>query len=765
MLQTNRAFASPSPTTAAPEPPPVSDLVRIATAFLMRQYPVVLFVVCLAMALAAVYLFTTPPSFTGQAKLIIDTRKVQLFQQQPILGDIAIDSATVDSQVEILKSENVARAVIKELRLTEDPEFVGAGGGLIGTTLGFIARLLPDEPASEFSLTRKAMTAFRDRLTVKRVGLTYVIDIGFRSFDPGHAARVANAIADAYVVDQLESKYQATRRASVWLQDRINELRQQASAAERAVVEFKTKNNIVDAGGGRLMTEQQLSELNSQLVIARSQTAEAKARFDRIEDVRRAEVPDATVTDMLRNDVITKLRSQYLDLSNREADWSRRYGAQHLAAVNLRNQMREIRRSIADELGRIAQSYRSEYEIAKAREDAIREGLAASVAVSQTTSQAQLALRDLEAAAQTYRTLHDNFLQRYMESVQQQSFPITEARLITEATRPMRKSHPSTLMVLAIFGIGGTIAGVGLALFRDMSDRVFRTRSQVESELQCDCISVVPSLKRESAKRSGADALLQASPSSPTTNEPAGPRTIIRRRDMLWTAVDAPFSRFAESIRSIKVSIDLNRTSKANKVIAITSSLPGEGKSTVALSLAQLICQSGARAVLLDCDLRNPSLSRELAPDAASGFLEVISQRQPLKDVLWTDPTTGLAFLPVVIPRIAHTSEILSSELTKQCLDDLRHQFDYVIVDLPPLAPLVDVRAAAHLFDSFIFVVEWGRTKIDVVSEALRASRTIYENLLGVVLNKADLNAMSRYQGDYKEYYASRYWGQYGTTT
>ena len=191
------------------------------------------------------------------------------------------------------------------------------------------------------------------------------------------------------------------------------------------------------------MGEQQVAELSSQLVIARAQSAEARARLDRIETVLHADSPDATVdstvADTLKNDVITKLRSQYLEYKQRTADWTARVGPNHLAVVNLRNEMAEIRKSILDELRRIAESYKSDYQIAKQREEGIQKELSQAISVSQETDQAQVTLHELESNSQTYRALYDNFLQRYMESVQQQSFPITEARVISPASRPLQQ--------------------------------------------------------------------------------------------------------------------------------------------------------------------------------------------------------------------------------------------------------------------------------------------------------------------------------------
>ena len=609
---------------------------------------------------------------------------------------------------------------------------------------------------------RTAIGTFEDNLKVKRSGLTYTIDIEFKSLNPERAAQVANATADAYVVDTLDAKYQTTRRAASWMQDRLKELREETANAEHAVVDYKTKNHIVDSGG-RLMNEQQLAELNSALIQARAMTAETKARLDRVQqiiaqgDVDPASSVTATVADTLKSEVINKLRTQYLEFDAKASLWTPKYGANHLAVVNLRNQMRELRRNIFAELERTAETFKSDYEIAKAREESVQKSLNQIVAKSQTTNEAQITLHSLQSTAETYRALYDSFLQRYMESVQQQSFPVSEARLITSATRPLTKSSPKSMLVLALAGFGGVILGLGLGVLRDISDRVFRSTGQVEERLKADCISVVPLVKSapKPKEEQWPDVLFLADPriaaSSWTT-------------ELLSTVANSPLSRFAESIRAIKVAADL-KVVKTNRVIGITSSVPNEGKSTIAVALAELIAHGGARVLLVDCDLRNPSLSRKLAGEAEVGLLEVIAGRVSIEDVLWFDAATGFEFLPAILPaRLAHSSEILRSELTLKLFEALRDSYDYVIVDLSPLAPVVDVRVVTSLVDSFVFVVEWGRTKIDVAEHALANAPGVHENLLGVVLNKADMNTFARYQSHRGNYYYNRYYARYGYT-
>lgn len=757
MLQRNQIPPSLDLRNRPAELPSLADTFDAFISYLLRQYWIILGTAALCLFGGICYLMTAAPSYTALATMIMDTRKFQVMQQQSPVTDAPVDSSAVESQVEILKSENVALAVIRDLKLADDPEFVGSRTGAAGAVLDFVSGLFTRRaPLSEFDRTRRAVRTFQKQLDVRRRGMTYVIEISFRSLDPERAAQIANAVADAYIVDQLDSKYQATRRASVWLQDRIQELRSQASNAERAVLDYKKANNIVTSSG-KLLDEQQLGELNTQLVQVKSQVADAKAKLDRIEAVVKAGAPDATVADTLNNQVITKLRSQYLELANREADWSSRYGYNHLAAVNLRNQMREIQSSMMDELKRLAESYKSDYAIALQRQNEIERAVNESVSQSQSTNQAQVTLRELQSSAQTYRSLYDNFLQRYMENVQQQSFPVSEARVITRASRPLSKSHPQTLVVLAISTLGGLIAGLGLGVLRDLYDRVFRTADMVEEILDTDCVAIVPRVP---------PGQIKAAVAAGRPNLPSGPRAIQRGDEpVLWAAVDAPFSRFAEAIRSIKVNADLNVT-KPSKILGLTSALPNEGKSTLAFVFAQLVAQSGARVLLVDCDLRNPSLSRKVAATAERGILDVLSNNATLHDTVWRDPETGLAFLPgATRSRIAHSHDVLASDQMKDFIDRARGHYDYVIVDFPPLTPVVDVRTTAHFVDSFIFIVEWGKTQVQVVERALRSARAVNENLLGVVLNKADIAAMSRYSGyGGKNYYYNSHYGRYGYT-
>jgi succinoglycan biosynthesis transport protein ExoP len=737
---------------------PLIEALQDAIRIVRRQLPIVLVIVLCSLALAVLYLANTPPRFTASGAMVIDTRKVQVLDKESVLGEAQIDTSTVQTQVEMLKSDNIALAVIRKLHLIDDPEFVPAPNR---ESKGLFSFLFPRAPAKELTNEEREQIAlgnFRSGLAIGREGLTYVIDISYTSLNPEKSALIANAVVEAFVNDQLEAKYQAARRAGVWLLDRIKELRTQSAAAERAVVDFKKQNNIIDTGpavggvGGRLINEQQLSEVNSQLILASAATAEAKARLDRITAVMSQEIPDASVTDALTSEIIIKLRQQYLELAQREAIFSQRYGANHLATVNLRTQMEEIRHSITDQMRRIAESYKSDYEIARTREQSLKDSLANAVTQSQTSNQAQVQLRELTSNAETSRALYDHFLQRYMETVQQQdAIPISETRMISPAFPPQSKSSPKTPLALAIALAGGSLLSFAAAYLREASDGVFRTSDQIENTLHVNCLAMAPMLKTGAPSKDGGGA----GSGSSDVNE-AKPRSFLRN------VVDAPFSRYAEAVRSVKIAADLNGALKSHKVIGLTSTLPNEGKSTLAANLAHLIADAGGRVLLLDGDLRSPSLSRWLAPDAP-GLIDVVIGNVSIDASIITLPGSRLDFLPAgATSKLPHTNEILASAAMKSLVDGLRAKYDYIIVDLSPVAPIVDVRTTGHVIDTYVYAIEWGKTRIDVVERGLSEAQGVYDRLLGVVLTKVDMAAQSRYERYHGNHYYKKYYSKYG---
>jgi polysaccharide biosynthesis transport protein len=702
--------------------------------FLGRQWRLIALIAGLTVLLGVGYLALTPKKYTAQADMIIDTKRVTWTQSELASENRTVEDASVESEIETTKSERVATMVARQLKLTEDSEFVGAGSGLRHRILSLFSSRPEPEPSND-EVLRRVLATVKDNLRVTRLGRSYIEQIAYTSLDRDKAARIANAFADAYIEDQLQAKFEATHRASVWLEQRIGELRKQASDAYKEVQDFKSKNSIIIGVDGKLASEVELDQLGVALAKARADTSQARARLDRIERVleQRTEketfnIPDPIVTDALSNPVITKLRQQFLDDQNKESEWSARYGADHQAARNLRAEMAALQRAIWDEISRIGESYKSELQIAKSQEESIDKRMMEVFQSSGSTRQSQVRLRELETAANTYRGIYETFLSRFTQSVQQQSFPSTEARVVTVASPPNAPSSPKIGLTLALAAICGLGLGIMSAFAREQMNRQIHTRAELESLLGTSCLAVLPAFaqKRTPIRNRGA------------TRDSGGVFRLISEA--------APFSATAEALRYIKVAIDLHPA--GGKVIGFVSALPGEGKTTVAAGFGAFIARNGGRTLLVDADLRNPSMTRTLGYNDAPGLLDMVADKSSFDDLVINDSKHKFDFLPASTRvKASNSSDILNSPAMKQMLKAAKNDYDYVLVDLPPILPVVDVKAVAHLFDAFVLVVEWGSTSTDEILKAVAASPILSERLLGAVLNKADEDVMRRFEG------------------
>lgn len=728
----------------------VDQLIAIAR----RQWIVVAAAVIVTLVLGVAYLLTAVPLYTASTSVLIDRGNSEVVQQLSTIGGVLDDEASVLSQVELLKSDTVGMATVDRLKLQDNAEFMSSGGSVFGAITGSVRGLLSSIGLSSNSSVdfidasearrRSALSRLKGGLAIQRVGRAYVLEIAFTSSSPSLAASIANAMAESYINDKLDAKYEATRRAGEWLQDRIEELRQQSLASDLAVQKFRSANGLVTAGNG-LVSDQQLTELNSALIVARADTARAQARSDRIQEILASGQTDAIVTDALDSSVINTLRQKYLEASKLESEITRRLGPDHVQAVRLRQEMSEYNRLMFDELKRIAESYQSELEVARSRERNITEGVLKATSVSVTASETQVQLRELERSSEAYKNLYQTFLQRYQEAVQQQSFPVTEARIISKAVGPGGPSSPRKPLVVAISILFGLMAGAGIGAFREFRDRFFRTGDQVRDVLGLEYLGATPAIVKK------ADASVAA----PVDGE------VHFRNSVSNFSMNYPLSSFSETLRSCKIAIDLN-IAKPSKIIGLVSTLPGEGKSTIALNLSQVLAKSG-RTLLIDTDLRNPGTTRAIGQHAQAGLIQVLTEGVPYTSVLLHDAVSGLDVLPVVVKRrITHSSELLASPQMHQLLARVSAEYDYVVLDLPPLAPVVDARSIASRIDGFIMVVEWGVVSRKVVQQTLVAEHQIAERTLGVVLNKVDVQKLKLYR-EYgsSDYYSSRYSSYY----
>src|ERR1700722_3102665 len=726
-----------------------------------RQARVVIVAAVVGLLVGFAYIVTAVPQYTATTNILIDSQKDKN-EVSASIAELVFDTGAIDSQVEVLKSEKVALAVIAALNLTHDPQFMDARFTLVGQAFAilrtafdvsgwFVSRHKSDaDEAAE--LQRSAINHLKGNVDVRRVARTYVLGVEYTDPDRTEAAAIANAFAEAYLTEQLGAKYDATRRAAGWLETRLAELKQSSLDADFAVQKFKADKGIVETGGDKpgLISDQQITELNQEMATAGADTARAEARYSQIQDVLKSGRVGATVPDSLANPVINDLRTKYLTASKTEAQLESKLGSGHLQVVNLRRDMAEYERLIFEELQRIGESYRSDAEVARAKEQSLNQSMSSLVGANAGTNQTLVQLRELERESDTYRNLYQTFMQRYQETLQQQSFPIAEARVITAATPPTIPSYPKRAMVLALSAVLGVLVGSGIGALREICDRVFRTASHVRDDLGLEFLGMLPSIDAAVIYRKSKDA---------------HPRQIEVTNSLQRYSLDHALSSFSETLRVAKVALDLALGDRKPKIVGVISALPGEGKSTVAKNFASLLAHLGAKTVLIDADLRNPALSRGIAGKAEAGIVEAIRGERPIRDLLLFEPDSGLFVLPAVMKkRVQHTSEVLSSPGMRNVLKQAGELFDYIVVDLPPLGPVVDVRAAASMFDAFLLLVEWGRTSRMMVQNILESDPALYEKCIGILFNKVQMKKIMLYESyGAKDFYHNRYSKYYHT--
>jgi succinoglycan biosynthesis transport protein ExoP len=734
----------------------VDQIIAIAR----RQWKLVVVCVLGAMVLGVAYLFTAVPIYSASASILIDTSNQKIADQLSAVTGVLVDEASILSQVELIRSDKIALAVSEKLNLKDDASFWAEEGGLVSQILSSVKALLDVSswfdsgaggPVDQEQLQQAVVWNLKDHLDVDRIERTYVLTLVYSSANPHLAAEITRAYADAYLTDQLDSKYESTRRASDWLQKRIAELRQKSLETDLAVQKFKAEKGLITTDG-QLVSEQQLTQLNSQLILAQADTANVEAKYKRISSILDSGAMEAAVTESLESSIITDLRSKFLEASRREADISSRLGAKHVQAVRLRNEKSEYRRLMFEELARIAQSYKSNLDVALARQKNLEQQVAQATGISANANDEQVQLRELERESETYKKLYETFLQRYQEAVQQQSFPITEARVISNPVTPSVPSAPKKPLVMALSVFLGLLVGACLGAFREFRDRFFRTADQFRSVLELEPLGTVPYARpTEIIKHQAAIAA--------TTNS----RVLNKDNSLANYVIDHPLSSFAETMRSAKIAIDIFVDKKRPKTVGFVSVLPGEGKSTVSINFAELLASQGSRVLLIDADLRNPGATRQIGRHAERGILEALQDSVPARDILMINPDTKLAFLPAVIKRrIPYSSELLASEAMDRIIEEVSDAFDYIIFDLPPLAPVVDARAMSSKLDAYIFVVEWGKTARNVVKKTLVANAAVAVKCAGVILNKVDTSKMKFYQSyGSSEFYYSKYSSYY----
>jgi succinoglycan biosynthesis transport protein ExoP len=741
-------------------------------AILVRRAGSIALCVAVVVALAIAYLLFATPFYTSATQILLDDNMAKYAEDAAPAASAQQVDMQIASAVEILKSTELALRVVDAQKLDDNDTILNpsqsplalikSGGKLIASVLTLGGPPISEDDARN-ARRQKAAALIQQSLDVQRVNRSAVLSVSFRSTDPLLAARITKAYADAYLNDQLNANFDATESASVWLQQRLTDLRERSQQAALDVAKFKTDNGLTSANG-ELMSEQQLADLTKQLIVAQADAASASARYNQFKSIveqgpNNAVSNAAISSNQTDNTVIQDLRSRYNSVSKREQEITSNFGADHPQAVALRTEKQDIGRQIFEELQQLTASYGNEFKVAQSREESLRQNIEHLTGKNSESDKSLVQLNDLEQRATALKTLYESYLGRFEQASQQQSFPIAKARVISEAGVPVSPSSPKKTMTLGLAIVLGVMAGGALTAFQEFRERFFRVEGDVRTILGLKFLGYLPLVGKPRKEGKFFRSRRGETANGPESEAEDGESF----ERIMRIVIEAPRSVFAETLRNAKLASDVMFQGKTDRVIGVVSALPGEGKSTTAANFAALLASSGKRTLLIDADLRNPGLTRMLRTPPKQGLVEAVLGEISWASAVKVDSRTKLAILPVLPnDHLMHTSELLASQGMFNLMENARKMFDYVVVDLAPLGPVIDAKAFAPQVDGFLFVSEWGTTPTNVVRDILNAEPQIKSKILGVILNKTDMAELGkfsnfggseRYRGKYTSYY------------
>ena len=728
---------------------------------LWRRKSVILGTAATLMVLAVLILAQLTPTYRATALVMIDSRQPKIVNIDQVLAGLSSDDETVRSEVQVLQSRDLARQTIAKLGLDQNPEFNSElqprrWQGLLKdyipsawvtvakdyipsawATAAAVDAATHDEAPQEAQRSR-LVDAFEQRLTVDSEPHSRVIRIGFASKDPRLAAMIVNTLARDYLESQIQAKSEATKRANHWLSDHLTSLRDQVTASEAAVEAFRTQAGLLQSkpndGKDITVATEELSGINVELVRAQADRAAAEAKLRPVQAALSSNAGAESISAVLQSQLIQHLVEQQARLEQRAAELATQYGDAHPVTINVNAELRGLQRKIEAEVAKVVQGLKNDVFVAQAREAALTKKLEQAKARAARLDEADIHLRALEREASANRSLYANFLDRFKQTSNQSGdLEQPDARIISSADVPTVPTFPKKNLALGLALIIALFAGVVLAFLLEQLDQGFRSMDQIGKLTGFRPLGLIPTLKS------------------------------VRRRGVHTRIVDRPATPFAEALRSLATKLLLLDTNDAPRTILFASSLPREGKTTVAVSLAYLQASVGKTVAFVDCDLRRPLAHIEMKVPLKLGLVDYLSGGASIDEIKYREPRCGITVIPAG-GATRNPAGLLASGPMKALLKALTQTHDVVILDSAPILAVCDALALCSVVDKTVYLVRWARSRRAIVLKGLHALVEARANVAGIVLSRVDVRKHSRYgytdsglyYGRLTEYYGHR---------
>jgi len=714
---------------------------NIFHSFWIHRYLFV-FIVIVVGIIGMVLVSRLVPRYTSETKVLIGVPISQVIDVKSVLSGDMNSEFALKSESETILSRELAKKVITKLDLLNVPEFNPNSKSSEKSSPSALnpKSWLPDSIKSKLGLEENeavisdeekqarimlaATEIYIGKLKVEPVKGSQIVSIKFESLSAKLAAKIANAHAESYIVGQLQVKFEATEKANAWLNSRLTDLRAKVVNSEKAVESYRAAHGLVSGSNKEAgLVGEQLSEINNQLITAKVQKSEAAARLEQVAKLRNSGMDIEAVSEVLSSPLIQNLRGQETELTRKLSEISVELGQNHPKMKSTTAELSGVRTKIKAESGKIIAGLHNELNIANTRVTNLQNSLVASQRIADQNGKEEVQLRALEREANANKLLFETFLNRFKETTSTQGTEQADARVISVAEVADIPSFPKKkmlLMMVIVMAFGSASAVVFLLEFLRAG---LRSPEEVEAHLGFAALGLMPKITEK-----------------------------IAAYDYLLTK---PNSSLAGAINSLRISLILSSPDKSVSSLIITSTLPNEGKTTLALSLARSAAITGQKVIVIDADFRQSSLTKYLGiTNNAQGLTDLIlSSDAVLKDCLCKDGKTGLMIMPKGSVEYLNSADVFASERMKSLLTTLRAEFDLIIFDTPPVLAATDARVLASLVDKVVFVVAWDKTPRTIVKTGLDELLKSASHIAGIVLQQVNLQQYTYSSGDSGFYY------------
>ena len=680
-------------------------------------------VVCV---LAIVVTFAMTPIYSGTATLLIEAEQANVVSIEEVYGIDSSQREYYQTQFEILNSRKLAERVIAELNISSHAEYDRS------VKRGFdyndyIPFLPPAEPTSKEQDRQSVTNEFIENLTITPIRNTQLVNVTFESADAELAYKAANALGNAYINNHLESKLELTQKASSWLTERLTGMTADLQQAEQTLRAFQERENLIDVRGVQTLTAKELDDQTGKLVDARKLVGAAKSQFEAAGDVNGPYKPEwASLRGVLGDTLAQNLKQQEAGAENSFDEVKKRYGPKHPQYIAAQSNLNSASTAYRARVKSIVSGFEDQYRQALADQREIESELSVSKRAIQDINRKSYELSQLQREVNTNRQLYDMFFQRFQET-NQADFAAANARFVDQAQRSFEPVKPKKSLIVGLAGVLSVIVGVLIALLRAALDNTVRVAEQLEEKLQQSVLGVIPFMR----------------------NLPEGSK-------IAQLYFDRAHNSFAEAIRSLRTSVVLSGLEKPHKVVVVTSSVPGEGKTTVASNVALALGQM-EKVILIDADMRRPSLAKEYGlPKGTAGLAELVAGTSEAADCIQHLEEFGIDLIPAgAVP--PNPLDLLSSKRFETLLQQLGERYDRIIIDSAPTQAVSDSLVLSTKADALIYVVKSDSTAADVARNGLQRLARVGAPIIGCVLNQFDAEAAAKYGG-----YGQGKYGYYG---